>query len=64
MNGASAARVPASAEVNGAEAFKPPKPPSASTLAMKTHADQIATAAPELLALFEQTRSFILAQRV
>ncbi len=29
---------------------------------MKTHADQIATASPELLALFEQTRSFILAQ--
>lgn len=35
---------------------------AASTLAMKTHADQIATASPELLALFEQTRSFILAQ--
>ena len=35
---------------------------AASTLAMKTHADQIATASAELLALFEQTRSFILAQ--
>lgn len=29
---------------------------------MKTHADQIATASPELLALFELARSFILAQ--
>jgi predicted transport protein len=38
------------------------KTPSASTLAMKTHADQIATASQELLALFEQTRGFILAQ--
>ena len=38
------------------------KTPAASTLAMKTHADQIATASLELLALFEQTRSFILAQ--
>lgn len=36
--------------------------PAASTLAMKTHADQIATASPELLALFDQTRSFILSQ--
>ncbi len=42
--------------------IKPAKTPAASTLAMKTHADQIATASPELLALFEQTRSFILAQ--
>jgi predicted transport protein len=41
---------------------KPGKTPSASTLAMKTHADQIATATPELLVLFEQARSFILAQ--
>ena len=41
---------------------KQAKTPAASTLAMKTHADQIATASPELLALFEQTRSFILAQ--
>lgn len=36
--------------------------PAASTLAMKTHADQIATASPDLLALFDQTRSFILSQ--
>lgn len=41
---------------------KPVKSPAASTLAMKTHADQIATASPELLALFEQARSHILAQ--
>lgn len=41
---------------------KATKIPAASTLAMKTHADQIATASPELLALFEQTRGFILAQ--
>lgn len=41
---------------------KPAKAPAASTLAMKTHANQIATASPELLALFEQVRSFILAQ--
>ncbi|NSL55654.1 DUF5655 domain-containing protein [Uliginosibacterium aquaticum] len=41
---------------------KQTKTPAASTLAIKTHADQIATASPELLALFEQTRSFILVQ--
>lgn len=41
---------------------KPIKTPAPATLAMKTHADQIATASPELLALYEQTRSFILAQ--
>lgn len=41
---------------------KPMKTPAASTLAMKTHADQIATASPELTSLFEQTRSHILAQ--
>lgn len=41
---------------------KPAKTPAASTLAMKTHADQIATASSELLGLFEQTRNFILAQ--
>jgi predicted transport protein len=41
---------------------KPAKQPAASTLAMKTHADQIATASPELLALYEQARSLILAQ--
>lgn len=41
---------------------KPAKQPAASTLAMKTHGDQIATASPELLALYEQARSLILAQ--
>jgi predicted transport protein len=41
---------------------KPAKQPAASTLAMKTHADQIATASPQLLALYEQARSLILAQ--
>jgi len=41
---------------------KPMKTPAASTLAMKTHADQIATASPELTLLFDQTRSHILAQ--
>lgn len=41
---------------------KPAKTPAAATLAMKTHTDQIASASPELLALFEQTRSLILAQ--
>jgi predicted transport protein len=45
-----------------AEGGKPAKTPAAATLAMKTHADQLATASPELLALYEQTRSFILAQ--
>lgn len=62
VNGASAASVPANTGFNGTELSKAMKTPAASTLAMKTHADQIATAAPELLALFEQTRSFILAQ--
>jgi predicted transport protein len=62
VNGASAASQQATSEVEISEANKPPKPPAASTLAMKTHADQIATSSPELLALFEQTRSFILAQ--
>jgi predicted transport protein len=38
------------------------KAPAPATLAMKTHADQLATAAPELLALYEGVRSFILAQ--
>ena len=32
------------------------------SLAMKTHTDQIETATADLLALFEQTRSYILAQ--
>ena len=41
---------------------KPAKQPAASTLAMKTHADQIATASPQLLALYDQARSLILAQ--
>lgn len=41
---------------------KAAKSPAASTLAMKTHADQLVTASPELLALYEQTRNFILAQ--
>lgn len=62
VNGASAASQQATSEVEISEANKPSKPPAASTLAMKTHADQIATSSPELLALFEQTRSFILAQ--
>lgn len=43
-------------------ATKPVKTPAASTLAMKTHNDQLATASSDLLALYEQTRSFILAQ--
>lgn len=38
------------------------KSPSPATLAMKTHADQIGTAAPDLLALYERTRAFILSQ--
>lgn len=63
VNGASAASTQSAAEtVDEAAGEKPAKIPAASTLAMKTHADQIATASPELLALFEQTRSFILAQ--
>lgn len=43
-------------------ATKPVKTPAASTLAMKTHNNQLATASSDLLALYEQTRSFILAQ--
>lgn len=62
VNGASATSLQATSEVEISEANKPSKPPAASTLAMKTHADQIATSSPELLALFEQTRNFILAQ--
>lgn len=63
VNGASAASTQSAAETEDEPAGgKPAKMPAASTLAMKTHADQIATASPELLALFEQTRSFILAQ--
>ncbi|MFT3848540.1 MAG: DUF5655 domain-containing protein [Propionivibrio sp.] len=63
VNGASAASTAAAGATEGTPAeMKPVKTLAASTLAMKTHADQIATASPELLALFEQTRSFILAQ--
>lgn len=63
VNGVSALSTQATSsdDLVGMEA-KPTKTPAASTLAMKTHADQIATASPELLALFEQARSFILAQ--
>jgi len=63
VNGVSAASVQSTddAEV-GSPVSKPTKTPAAATLAMKTHADQIATASPELLTLFEQTRSHILAQ--
>jgi len=63
VNGASATSTQATIETDEQISdIKPAKTPAASTLAMKTHADQIATASPELLALFEQTRSFILAQ--
>lgn len=63
VNGASAtSTVAASIAEEVVPQAKPAKMPAASTLAMKTHADQIATASPELLALFEQTRSFVLAQ--
>jgi predicted transport protein len=63
VNGASAAStVVASVAEDVVPHAKPIKTPAAATLAMKTHADQIATASSELLALFEQTRSFILAQ--
>jgi len=61
VNGASATSTPLADADISVEA-KPAKTPAASTLTMKTHADQIATASSELLALFEQTRSFILAQ--
>lgn len=63
VNGASAASTATAGTAEDIPAeMKLVKMPAASTLAMKTHADQIATASPELLALFEQTRSFILAQ--
>lgn len=63
VNGASAISTQATVEIDEqVQEIKPAKTPAASTLAMKTHADQIATASPELLALFEQTRSLILAQ--
>jgi predicted transport protein len=63
VNGGSAATTQSTVETDEfAMETKPAKTPAASTLAMKTHADQIASASPELLALFEQARNFILAQ--
>lgn len=62
VNGASAASTQSVEDAEAPAIEKPTKMPAASTLAMKTHADQIASASPELLALFDQTRSFILAQ--
>ncbi|MEC5398696.1 DUF5655 domain-containing protein [Uliginosibacterium sp. H1] len=62
VNGASAASTQSVTDVDEPAADKPTKAPAASTLAMKTHGDQIATASPELRSLYEQTRSFILAQ--
>lgn len=62
VNGASAASTAIADSADMPVEAKSAKTPAASTLAMKTHADQIATASPELLALFEQTRSLILAQ--
>lgn len=62
VNGASAASSANLVQTEGCEPAKTQRTPAPSTLAMKTHADQIATASPELLALFEQTRSCILAQ--
>lgn len=61
VNGASAAGAQTVGEA-APGSFRPPKGPAASTLAMKTHADQVASASPELLAIFEQARGFILAQ--
>lgn len=63
VNGASAGSTQVVSEVDEPPLVaKPERVLAASTLSMKTHADQIAMASPELLALFEQTRSFILAQ--
>ncbi|MBS0368067.1 MAG: DUF91 domain-containing protein [Proteobacteria bacterium] len=62
VNGASASSTQSVTEADEPVVEKPNRTPAASTLAMKTHADQIATASPELLELFEQTRGFILAQ--
>lgn len=62
VNGASAASSQVVVEVDESENGKPAKKPAASTLAMKTHADQMATASPELLALYEMARSLIVAQ--
>lgn len=63
VNGASAATTQTIVELDEpTSGIKSIKTPAASTLAMKTHADQIASASSALLALFEQTRGFILAQ--
>jgi predicted transport protein len=64
VNAATAASTTSTASLDKgvASSAKSTKTPPASTLAMKTHEDQIATASPELLALFDQTRAFILAQ--
>lgn len=63
VNGASATTTQSALETGETMVdAKPARTPAASTLAMKTHADQVATSSPELLVLFEQTRSFILAQ--
>jgi predicted transport protein len=62
VNGASAVSTQGAGTVDESVVEKPLKQPAASTLAMKTHADQIATASPELLVLYEQTRGCILAQ--
>lgn len=63
VNGASAATTSA-IEVSDepASGNRPTKTPAASTLAMKTHADQVASASTALLGVYEQTRGFILAQ--
>ncbi|WP_018604841.1 DUF5655 domain-containing protein [Uliginosibacterium gangwonense] len=64
VNGVSATSTTPQVVVEDEPVFegKPAKVLAASTQAMKTHADQISTASPDLLSLFEQTRSFILAQ--
>lgn len=63
VNGGSAATTQVMVETEEPiSGIKPTKTPAASTLAMKTHTDQIASASPALLALFEQTRAYILAQ--
>lgn len=62
VNGGSAASTHNVVDADEPAAAKPAKQPAASTLAMKTHADQIATASPELLTLYELARSLILAQ--
>lgn len=62
VNGGSAASTHSVVDAHEPAAAKPAKQPAASTLSMKTHADQIATASPELLALYDQARSLILAQ--